>query len=114
VAAARRHIGFSLVELLVVSAIIGILVGLLVPAVQKVREAASRTASMNNLRQIGLAVHLYHDAVGYFPMALVDWDANDDPTWRSHAGSTHYSILPYIEEDAGEEGSLGFKYVLTA
>jgi prepilin-type N-terminal cleavage/methylation domain-containing protein/prepilin-type processing-associated H-X9-DG protein len=94
---ARRR-GFTLVELLVVIAIIAVLIGLLLPAVQKVREAAARTQCANNLKQLGLAMHNYHDAHRAFPPAYV----NKGGSWlNSGFPFTHgWSpfLLPYIEQ----------------
>jgi prepilin-type N-terminal cleavage/methylation domain-containing protein/prepilin-type processing-associated H-X9-DG protein len=96
------RLGFTLVELLVVIAIIGILISLLLPAVQKVREGANRAKCSNNLRQIGLALHNYESAYGAFPTVYKQLPADDStapPGTGTYGASVFVLILPYLEQD---------------
>jgi len=100
--ASRPRHGFTLIELLVVIAIIAILIALLLPAVQQAREAARRTQCRNNLKQIGLALHNYHDTFQRFPFGSIE-TRSGQPTWESLGGlSTGWAwsayILPYIDQ----------------
>ncbi len=91
--------GFTLVELLVVIAIIGILVALLLPAIQAAREAASRSKCGNNFKQLALALHNYHDSIGRFPFATNCNINGAEPGYSSNRRvSWFHLMLPYIEE----------------
>jgi prepilin-type N-terminal cleavage/methylation domain-containing protein len=117
---ANRRRGFTLIELLVVIAIIAILIGLLLPAVQKVREAAARMTSSNNLKQMSLGLHNVASnssegwlppAYGVFPQGTGGWDTN------GNEGSIYFHLLPYIEQQnmfnasqtSGSGGHLGYQ-----
>lgn len=112
---ARSRNGFTLVELLVVIAIIGILVGLLLPAVQAAREAARRMQCSNNMKQLGLALHNYHDTYQSFPasagVTLATSAGGSYDGWNSWSGLA--SILPFIEQNALYD-QIDFRYNFAA
>jgi prepilin-type N-terminal cleavage/methylation domain-containing protein len=111
--AATSRRAFTLVELLVVIAIIGVLVGLLLPAVQASRESSRRLQCQNNLKQMGLAFHQHHDGLQFFPTGGWDWTTpptyvNGAPaTGRAQQAGWGFQILPYVEQTAVWNGGSG-------
>src|SRR4051794_33117523 len=94
-----RRRGFTLIELLVVIAIIGVLIALLIPAVQAAREAARRIQCTNNLKQIGLGLHNYEAIAGAFPPSIVLAGTGNTASWVG-GWSVHGRILPFMEQGA--------------
>src|SRR5213079_2731133 len=90
--------GFTLIELLVVIAIIAVLIALLLPAVQAAREAARRAQCVNNLKQLGIAMHNYHDINGSLPMGSGNCQYSTGGTYLAKQGlSAHSALLPQLE-----------------
>jgi prepilin-type N-terminal cleavage/methylation domain-containing protein/prepilin-type processing-associated H-X9-DG protein len=95
--AATLRRGFTLIELLVVIAIIGILIGLLLPAVQAVRETARKISCQNNLKQVGIALHSYHNMHASLPTGCIEWRSwRSPPSYRQYAWSA--LLLPFLEQ----------------
>src|ERR1700683_563963 len=99
----RRQHAFTLIELLVVIAIIAILIALLLPAVQKVREAANRIQCTNNVKQIMLSIHSYHDVYKRLPPLMSSTGA---PLYGNYSAGIFFSLLPFIEQEPLYAGSL--------
>jgi prepilin-type N-terminal cleavage/methylation domain-containing protein/prepilin-type processing-associated H-X9-DG protein len=105
--------GFTLIELLVVIAIIAVLIALLLPAVQAAREAARRSQCVNNFKQMGLALHNYHDVQGTFPIGRMGIGYSYANSPFDNRRTWYYSILPYVEQSqvfAANNFSLPFYY----
>ena len=98
VARPRKRAAFTLVELLVVIAIIGVLVALLLPAVQAARESARRMSCGNNLKQLGIAVHNYHDTYNWLPISISPWQEGPRFTPQRNGKGWIVSVLPFMEQ----------------
>ena len=115
----RRRTGFTLIELLVVIAIIAILIALLLPAVQQAREAARRTQCKNHLKQMGVALHNFHDVYLRFPTGgTVPWDWNnpqgiETPGFGDQGPGWAFQILPFVEQDSLKKGAVHGQYATT-
>src|ERR1700756_5037566 len=96
----RFHRGFTLIELLVVIAIIAVLIALLLPAVQAAREAARRAQCVNNLKQIGVALHNYENSIGSFPPGALTSPSTSNPAANAYSFSAHARVLSFLEQQS--------------
>ena len=107
----RKWRGFTLIELLVVIAIIAVLIGILLPAVQKVREAADRSKCTNNLRQLALAAHNYHDSNKQLPPMYHTYPSKPPLSGDDQGGNLFFFLLPYFEQQNLFYASKGYAYL---
>ena len=107
----EKRQAFTLIELLVVISIISILMGLLMPAVQSAREAARRISCSNNMRQIGIALHMYHDTTGGFPPGWIGTHPGTGEPWASGPSGFSWGtmLLPYLEQENVVKNEVDFK-----